>query len=67
MMGISVSQTLCAHTTSKPWLRYTAIETKSGRVYSTEAWTQPASWRKRGETKIMHTFVKLGGRNIKGG
>ena len=30
-------------------------------VYSIEAWTQPASLKKRGGTKIMHIFVKIGG------
>jgi len=36
-------------------------------VYSIEAWTQPASLKKRGGTKIMHIFDKTGGRKIKGG
>jgi len=30
-------------------------------VYSIEAWMQPASLKKRGGTKIMHIFVKIGG------
>ena len=37
-------------------------------VYSIEAWTQPASLKKEGGTKIMHIFVRIGGgRKIKGG
>jgi len=31
-------------------------------VYSIEAWTQPASLKKREGTKIMHIFVKTGGK-----
>ena len=30
-------------------------------VYSIEAWTQPASLKNEGGTKIMHIFVKIGG------
>ena len=33
-------------------------------VHSTEAWTQPASWKKRGtggEMKIRHIFMKVRG------
>jgi len=36
-------------------------------IHSIEAWTQPASLKKRGGTKIMHIFVKIGGRKVKGG
>ena len=35
-------------------------------VHSIEEWTQPASWTKNGGTKIMHIFMKVGERKIKG-
>jgi len=38
-------------------------------VHSTEAWTKPASWKKRGTgwgKKIRHIFMKVRGRKIRG-
>ena len=31
-------------------------------VHSIESWTQPASWKNKGRTKIMHIFMKVGGK-----
>ena len=39
---------------------YRRIQPDRG-IYSIEAWTQPASLKKRGGTKIMYIFVKIGG------
>ena len=35
-------------------------------VYSIEAWTQSASLKKRGGTKIMHIFVNIGEEILRG-